>query len=281
MNKTCLILAAVALVALGAAVLFATNTSPAKQGSESSLDRIIREGVIRACWGHYPPVTSKDPKTGKVVGHMAEAFEWVAEEAGLKVEWKETSWGTFAAALQSGECDVMISALFAKIPRAKAIAFTTPILYVTDSVLVRKEDAAKYGEFEDFNKKGIRVAVIQGESGMLIAQKRLPNAELITLQGSDISLALSMVSAGRADAAVTDGWSIAQYAKVHDDVVDLFKDKPLSINPAGWGVRKEDQELLNFLNTAIEFAEANGVFKKTERAYNATWLHLKREYSED
>ncbi|MEK6924372.1 MAG: ABC transporter substrate-binding protein [Candidatus Micrarchaeota archaeon] len=268
------VIAAVVIVAI---VIFTVPS--AAQAPESSLDRITRDGVIRACWVHYPPVSSLDAKTGKVTGHMVDSFEWIAREANLKVEWREVSWGTLAAGLGSGDCDVIVSAIFEKIPRAKAIAFTKPIIFIGDSALARKEDARQFKNLHDLNKSSVRIAVVQGESGQYFAEKNLPLAQKIALPGSDISLALAMVSAGRADVAITDSWTIRQYAREHDETVDLFANNPLEINPAGWAVRKQDLELLNFLDTAINYAEVNGVFKKDELKYGADWLHEKRGYA--
>jgi len=43
-------------------------------------------------------------------------------------------------------------------------------------------------------------------------------------------------------------------------------------------VRKNDFELLQFLNSSIEFLQSTGKIKGFEKAVDANWLHIKREW---
>lgn len=241
---------------------------------ESTLEKIVAEGKIKVCYIHYPPVTIKDPNTGELSGESIEAIEYVAKEAGWEVEYVETTWSTFSAALQSKQCDVVGTPLFTLIERAKTVSFTEPMFYIHNSVLIKQGDD-RFETLEDFNQEGIKIAVIDGEVGHLYAQKNLPNAELIVLPGADISLALAQVSSGKVDAAFTDGWTIEQYAKEHpetQDFLDVTPDAAYGINPNSWAVRHEDADLLNFLNVAINYMEVNGKFDEFAEKYGTDWL---------
>jgi polar amino acid transport system substrate-binding protein len=148
------------------------------------------------------------------------------------------------------------------------------MFYIGNSALIKKGDA-RFKTLDDFNKTGVKIAVIQGEVGHLYAQKNLPTAELVVLLGADISLALAQVSAGKVDAAFTDGWTIEAYAKEHPETQDFLEVNPAAsygINPVTWAVRQGDADLLTFLNTAIIDLEADGKFLEFEEKYDAHWL---------
>lgn len=267
-------LLASALVAVVVTAILFSSFPPSAAAQPAALQKISSAGVLKVCYITYPPFVIREPNTGKLSGEMIDAIEYVAKEAGWKVEYVESTWGTFIAALQAKQCDVTTTGLFSRIERAKTVAFTRPIVYIGNSALVRKGEK-RFATITDFNSRGVKIAVIQGEVGHLYAQKELGNADLIVLLGGDISLALAQVSAGKADAAFTDGWTIEQYAKEHPETVDFLSINPAAsygINPVSWAVRHEDADLLNFFNTALYDLEAEGKFLEFEKKYDAHWL---------
>jgi polar amino acid transport system substrate-binding protein len=274
-NKTVLI----GLVVIGLIVGFLvyplmSQAQAANEGEEAVMEKINREGKLRACYIYYPPFVIEDPNTGELSGESIDAIEYIANETDLEVEYTETAWGTFIAALQSKQCDVVVTGLFSTMERAKSIAFTQPIAYIGNSVLIRQGDT-RFKSLDDFNKPDIKIAVMQGEVGHLYAQKNLPNAELVVLPGADISLALAQVSSGQVDAAFTDDWVVSSYAKEHPETQDFLEVNSTAsygINPVSWAVRQEDTDLLNFLNTATINMQAEGKFLEFEEKYDAHWL---------
>ena len=166
------------------------------------------------------------------------------------------------------------SGFFSKIERAKTVAFTEPMFYIGDSALIKNGDN-RFKTLEDFNKKDIKIAVIQGETGHLFAQKNLQSAELAILPGADISLALAQVSSEQVDAAITDAWTIKSYSKQHPDTQDIAEINSkinFKMNPVTWAVRYDDLDLLSFLNTSIKILKINKKFQEWEKKYDVHWL---------
>lgn len=264
------------VVVLVIAVVVYQVIVPAKAAAaqeEKALERIVREGKIKVCYMPWPPVVIKDPNTGEISGEMVDAIDEIASEANLTVEYVESTWGTFAAAVQSGQCDAAIP-IFSTIQRATVLAFARPIFYAGNGILIKAGDT-RFESIEDFDKPEIRIAVIQGEVGHLYVQKNIKNAQVTVLPGGDISLAPAQVSMGKADAAFTDAWTIAQYAKEHPetaDFLDLHPEAAYGINPTTIALRHSDTDLLNFLNTAITDLEANGKLKEFGQKYGTSWL---------
>lgn len=265
--------ALVGIVLIASVLIFLSLAQASPTETPSTLERVVTGGKITACFIAYPPLVVKDPNSGRLSGEMIDAFEYIASAARLDVQYVESSWGTFIAALQSGRCDVVVTGLFNKIERAKSVSFTRPMFYMGNGVLVRANET-RFRAVSDFNRSGIQIAVISGEVGHLYAQSHLDAAELVVLPGSDISLALQQVSSGRADAAFTDGWTIEQYAQAHPETMDfriINASATYGMNPVAWAVRSDDAALLTFFNNAFDELEANGKFLEWEARDGLHW----------
>jgi ABC-type amino acid transport substrate-binding protein len=257
--------------ALFLALLFAAaSCTPSQQtaGSLSQLATIRQEHAIRVGWAPYAPYSSLDPATKKPQGFYIDLVADMARESGLKVEWVETTWGTMISDLKAQKFQFMGSPVFRTIPRALEVAFTRPIDFFGYSAIVRKGDS-RFKNIEDLDRSGVRIAVTQGEVGHEFAQRHLPKAELIVHKTGDIALALVDVIQGKADAGICDAWTAKQFAAEHKDTVeDLFATRPFNVVGAGWFAAQDQSDLLQFLNTSIDWAESSGELRRIASTYN-------------
>jgi cyclohexadienyl dehydratase len=235
--------------------------------TRSEMDVIRETRTIRAGWGPYAPYASLDPATKKPQGFYIDLFEEVARESGLKVEWVETTWGTMISDIKANKFQVMGAPVFRTVPRAFEIAFSRPIDYFGYSAIIRANET-RFKTIDDFNRGDITLAVTQGEVGHDYAQRHLPKAKLVVHKTGDIALALTDVIENRADAGICDAWTAKQFAAEHKGAVrDLFADKPFNIVGAGWFVKQDQVELLQFLNTSIDWLESSGEIQRTASKY--------------
>ena len=191
----------------------------------------------------------------------------MASEAGFKVNWVETTWGTMISDLKSGRFEVMVSPVFRTIPRAEQVAFVRPIDYFGISAIARIDDTRFHG-LADFKKPGIVIAVTAGESGYEYATRHLPSAKLHVFKTGDISLSLMDVVQGRADVAIADDWIVRQFVAQHkSEVRDLFPGHPFNRVGASWFVRRDDIEFLVFLNTSVDWLFSSGEVVKIADKY--------------
>lgn len=245
------------------------------QPSATTFQKIKKAGVIRAGYVLAKPWVYKNPDTGELAGSFVDSMNKIALEMGVRVEYVEATFATFAAGLQSGQYDVSIAPTFSTIPRAMAIAFTTPLGALGNSAIVRQNET-RFKTLADLDKKGVVIAVTQGEQGHEYAKTHVKNAEIKVIAGSDQNLTFSEVLARRADVALGDAWFAANFAAQHPQAHDLFGENPYNVTPAAWAVRYEDLDLLAFLNTALDVLETNGTLDQIDKKYNANWLRPKR-----
>jgi len=274
------------IIALGVAI-FALDRSnsensgatPAKKAA-ATFEKILRAKTMSVCYVPWPPSIIKDPNSGKLSGFLVDMIERVGEDGGFTVNYVESSWGGFGADLQTGKCDAGIAAFYPLINRSTAVSFTRPFYFAGNNGVVRA-DEQRISSVSDLNSSQVRIAVLQGEYGHVYSKRYFPKAELIVLdQGADNTAPLVAVSSGQADVGLIMDDVIEEYVKRHPEVKKLVEE-PYSATPVTWSVRRNDQQLLNFLNNAINYLEATGELDALAEKYDSTFLTLQRKYQSE
>lgn len=224
-----------------------------------TLERIQKSGKMRVGYLIAEPLMTRDPTTQELGGIFADMVRQIAASMNVEVEWVETNLSSFAAGLQSDLFDFSVGPSFITIPRAAAVSFTEPVAYVGNSAVVRADSPLTAKTLQDFNKKGLKVAVLQGQALEEYSRKSLPEAEVIVISGGDLTAPLVAVSAGRADVGLMNSLTITLYTRQHPEVRPLLMGADsVEILPLAWATRKGDEDLRNFLNSAIAYLGTTG-----------------------
>jgi len=233
------------------------------------MERIINDKKIKVGYIPAPPGTIKDPLSGEVKGYYVDGLRYIFRTIHVEPELIETTWANFAAGLQSGQFDLSMAGTFATIQRAAAVEFTRPINYLGYSAIIKKGDE-RFKTLSDLNKDGIKIAVVQGGAGLEYVKENFPKVTIVALATGDLTAPFVEVSAGRADVGIEDASQARRYAAQQPGVTDLFEANPYNVLPIAWSVRRGNQDLLNFMNTAIEFMLFTGRWEKMAQNYGAT-----------
>jgi polar amino acid transport system substrate-binding protein len=233
------------------------------------MERILNEKKIKVGYIPSPPGTIKDPASGEVKGYYVDGLRYIFRTVHVEPELIETTWANFAAGLQSGQFDLSMAGTFATIQRAAAVEFTKPINYLGYSAIVKKGDE-RFKSLADFNKEGIKIAVVQGGAGLEYVKENFPKATVVALATGDLTAPFVEVSAGRADVGIEDASQAHRYAARQPGVTDLFQASPYNVLPICWSVRRGNQDLLNFMNTSIDFMLFTGRWERMTEPYGAT-----------
>jgi cyclohexadienyl dehydratase len=241
---------------------------PQAGGGPGTLERIVQAKTLRVGYELYPPYTIKEPSTGKLTGFSVDLADYIAREAGWKVEWVQTSPDTKIPDLQAGKFDVMTEPIFRTIPRATRVTFTRPYAYFGDAAGLLKRGETRFKTVDDLNQKGVTIAVRQGYTDQTFATDNLPRATLRALKVDDVSQLFMEVIAGKADVALADLEQVKAFAAAHAGEVEArFADPAPSYIPAGLMLRQGDFAFYNFLNTSLEYMEANSVIARLNHKY--------------
>jgi len=257
------------IIAILALILPAIRDKPTAGPTErSTLDRIAATGTLRVGYEGYPPYTIKDPATGKLSGLSVDLAEYIAREAGWKLEWIKTSPDTKIPDLQAGKFDVMTEPIFRTIPRATRVTFSRPYAYFGDAAGIVKKGDSRFKVVDDLNKRGVTIVVRQGYTDQAFAADNLPAASLRALKVDDVSQLFLEVITGKADVALADLEQVKAFAAKHATEVEArFVDPAPSYIPAGLMLKQGDFTFYNFLNSSLEYMEANSVLTRLNRKY--------------
>jgi len=231
-------------------------------GAGDSLERVRNDKKIRVGYISYSDITSRDHQTGQIKGFLVDVlYETLADLQIPKenVEFVETDWQNFGLGLETRKYDLSIAGTFNTPVRARVVEFSSPIFYLGNGAVVRKDDD-RFHSIQDFDRSDITIAVVQGEQGYEYAKNHLKKANLVSLSGADLSVAPLQVKLGKADAALSDQYVLRKYVLNNPEVKDALADNPYDVLPICWSVRKNQQDaaLLAYVNAQLEKIAASG-----------------------
>ncbi len=235
------------------------SPAEAQQKPESTWDLIKRTGQVRMGVFEFPPYFLRDKTSGEWVGALVEMGKDIANE--LKVKFVPVEVGGFGEAvlsLQAGKVDMNFG-LQATPIRATAIDFAGPIYWIEWVTVNNPKFNGKV--WADYNKEGVKVAVMTGTSDELLLRKMAPKATRVEFKNiSEVALA---VSSGRADAFTTTVLASMVMKTKNPGLGDFVNPTPRVALPGYIGLRNEDdQRWQKFLN---RWAEWNILLGHNER----------------
>jgi ABC-type amino acid transport substrate-binding protein len=275
--RVSLIISLVSILLCGLLFISQRKAANETEYKETSMERIRRTGVMRVAYGGFPPytivdLTESDPNK-QVKGLCVDMVNEIANQCvpKLKVEWYRLQWENFNADMNSNKFDFLADGVFATIPKAYDFNFTQPFSYFGMCVAIVKKDDNRFKTFQDLNRTDITISYAQGYVSGDYAMAHLDKPKFkATVVGSDAFSQLDDVIMGRADVAVQDVPTVVQYVKNHTDKVKaLWVDNPPAMVAGSFVIRKNDQDLLNFLNTAIMIMKVDGTLNNLDTKWNS------------
>ena len=231
------------------------------QAAGLTLAQIKASGELRiGCEAAYVPFTYR--QDGKIVGYDVELAEMLCKSLGVKPNFIDTAWAGVIPSLYAKKFDVIMSSMSYTKERLERVAFSIPYAEASQALLVRAADVATIKSGADLNNK--TVAVKLGSPGQIL-QERI-NAGLKTAGGAgfkelrtfdDHPSAYVALAQNRVDGVLNTLATLALVLKDAPGRYAIVKGLG-SDNWAGIAARKEDTELVAWLNTELTKLRADG-----------------------
>ena len=220
---------------------------------------VLRVGMELA----YPPFETKDDADNPsgVSVDIAKAF---GEYLGKEVVIENIAWSGLIPSLQTDKIDMVISSMTITAERGEIVDFSEPYAQAHLAMLVGKDSPVTSAE--TLNKAGRIIALKQGTTSHIYAQKYLTNATINTFS-SEVA-AMTEVIQGKADAFMYDQLTIYRNSKDNPGT----KIYPLpaveeTVGPWGVAFKKGNTELKNQFNEFLIKFRAEGGFDKITEKY--------------
>ena len=210
----------------------------------------------------YAPFTSKDA-SGAWVGWEIDFMNALCAEIGEKCAVEEVAWDGIIPALQAKKFDAIMSSMSVKPEREKVINFSD--LYYNDaSVLIGPKSDDKDFSPEHLSGKTIGVQVSTTHSSY-VDKYYVPKGAIVKTYATQDE-ANADLAAGRLDYVMANATTLDAFLASEQGVscCELKGAVPVDVEVlgkgVGFGIRKEDTELLAKINAGIKAMADKGAF---------------------
>lgn len=233
--------------------------------SVSALAENLRYGLE----SQYPPFESRNAQ-GELEGFDIELGKAICQAGNFTCSWVESSFDALIPALQAKKFDAINSAMNITEARAKSIGFTRPI-YRIPSMLVAKEGEKLAPTAEAL--KGKNIGVLQGSIQETYAKQHWETQGVTVTSYQDQNQVYNDMVAGRLDgtlvmsAAGQSGFLEKPQGKGFAFVGKPVEDDKILGTGIGFGLRKDDAQLKQKLDAAIEKVQNDGTVSKLAKKF--------------
>ena len=205
----------------------------------------------------YPPIVFKQGTN--VVGIEAEFARELGKALNRQVRFVELEWDTQIDSLLSGRIDMIMSGMTITDVRKVRIAFSDPYMVQGLMAMCRARDAQKYDTLEKIQNANVVFGAQRGSTAEVYVQHQcLKKISMVAMEPKDAAF---FVASKRVDLLIHDGPAVLWMASENEAELAAI---PMLLNTElyGWGVRKNDDELLAGVNGALARWKADGTLDR-------------------
>ena len=239
--------AVAAAVLIGAALPAAAQQATQALSSESVIEQIKRDGVVRIGLSLFVPWSMRD-KNGDLIGFELDVGRQLAEDMGVEAEFVPTAWDGIIPALVSGNFDVIISGMSITAQRNLTVNFTDPYAYSGLAIMANREMAGGFS-LDDFNSPDVVFAARRGATPAVVIQETFPEAQLLLFDEDGASS--QEVLNGKAHATMASQPTPNLEAARYPETLYVFEGELFAQSGEAFALRKGDPDALNFFNNWI------------------------------
>lgn len=240
--------------------------------NKTAYERIIKTGKIRVGYVSVPPGCIVNPNTGDLSGITIDILNEIGKNTNLDIEYtEEVGWGTMIQGLDGGRYDMIGSNSWANPIRGKLVILSKPIYFSGIGIWVRS-DETRFMESDNWasiNKQNIRLGVMDGSTGEVIATSQFPDAKHMTytdLMGEP-QLFLELV-ANKVDIVFAEPVQGLDFLKSNPGKIkNIAADSPIRIFANVYLLPKNEFQLKNMIDTALEDLQNSGFVDKILKKY--------------
>ena len=212
--------------------------------------------LVMATNAEFPPYEYHEGD--EIVGIDAEVAALIAEELGMTLEIEDMAFDSVLAAVQSGKADIGMAGLTVTEDRKLSVNFTDSYATATQVIIV-KEDS-EIASPDDLGGKTVGVQL--GTTGDIYVS----DEEDVTVERYNKGFeAVQALTQGKIDAVVIDSEPAKVFVSENEGIKiidEAYTDEEYAI-----AIAKDNDELLEKVNTALNTLKENGAFQEVVDKY--------------
>jgi glutamate transport system substrate-binding protein len=198
-----------------------------------------------------PPFGFKNPQTDEIEGFDVDFGKAIAEKLGVEPNFIEAISDNRIPFLQDGTVDLVLSTMTINAERDQEIDFSEPYYIARGRILVPQDSDITGVD----SLAGKKVCTALGSTYEETLKEQAPDADLRLVDS--YSECLELVQNGAVDAVSTDDVILTGMI-IQDDSLKLTEDEPLTTEPYGAGLPKDDAEFKEFVDGVLEEYKSGG-----------------------
>ncbi|MGE9744626.1 basic amino acid ABC transporter substrate-binding protein [Bdellovibrio bacteriovorus] len=198
-----------------------------------------------------------------ISGFDIEIIQAIAAKQGLTLNIVNTPWEGLFSQLESGDRDILISAITINDERKKTMDFSEP--YFDAVQLIAVPNNSKVSKFDDLKK--LKVGVQIGTTGDEVVTRLLGRASSNIKRFEGTPLALQELINGGVDAVVADNGVINNFFANNPKDFKVLSDTTFSKEQYGIAVKKGNTDLLKKINDGLAAIKADGTYDSIFKKY--------------
>lgn len=211
----------------------------------------------------YPPMEYRD-ENNELVGFDVAMAKALGEKMGVDVDFISTGWDGIFQGLETQSYDVIISSVSITPKRMETFLFSEPYLANGQVIVVRPGDTS-VSVPEDLEGKNVGVQI--GTTADTAVEKYMEEFDLSLTKYDEIIQTFTAMKAGYVDYIVVD-YPVAIEYVANDPESFEISSAQLTNEPIGVCIRKDDTEMQEAINQALEELRSDGTLK----AISEEWL---------
>jgi polar amino acid transport system substrate-binding protein len=223
-----------------------------------------KEGYVFGSDCTWPPLEFVD-ENGEIVGFEIDLIAAMSERSGIPMTVRNVAWDGIFAGLANGAYDAVASGVTVLEERKATMDFTTPILEVTQSIVVNSDNNSIKGE-KDLAGKTIGVQI--GTTGNFAVEKIAG----VTVKAYDeIGLAVEDLLNNNLDAVVADSIIASDFVLANENYQNKLKSAGSlagDVEQIAMAVKKGNTELLTIINENLAALEVDGTIAELKAKWN-------------
>jgi polar amino acid transport system substrate-binding protein len=258
--------------ALIAGLLAIAALLPINALAGDTLQRVVDFKVLKVGMsGDQPPMNTVN-REGGLMGFDVDLARALALAMRVKLEIKTMPFGELMTALEKDEIDMIISGMAITPERTEMVSFVGPYMMSGKSILTSNSVLANVSSTEEFNRAELKMVALKNSTSASFVRMAAPQAELIEVDNYDAGV--SLLKDGKADGMVADMPACVLAVMRYPDAGLVTLKKPLTLEPIGIAISKDDSQFLNLVDNYLEAYGKMGVLTQLRKRWleESDWL---------
>ncbi len=238
---------------------------PFQAAADDTLERIVDFEVLKVGMSGNQPPMSMTTREGGLMGFDVDLAQALAMAMNVKLEIKTIPFGGLLKALEEDEIDMILSNMSITPARTERVSFIGPYMMSGMSILTRSNLLGTITSTEEFNREDLKLLALKNSTHANFIKKIAPAATLIEFDSYNEGVA--MLINGKADAMVADMTQCILAVMRYPDSGLTTLEKPLTVEPIGIAVSKDDLQFFNLVDNYLTAYEKTGVLNQLRKKW--------------